>query len=55
MAAEIAALPDASECLPILEQLAIGARCILNWGLVSLDVATVTIGDDVQIGRTFSC
>jgi maltose O-acetyltransferase len=28
----------------------IGARCFLNWGVVSLDVATVTIGDDVQIG-----
>ena len=25
-------------------------RCFLNWGVVSLDVATVTIGDDVQIG-----
>lgn len=28
----------------------IGARCFVNFGLVSLDVATVTIGDDVQIG-----
>ena len=28
----------------------VGARCFANWGLVSLDVATVTIGDDVQIG-----
>lgn len=28
----------------------IGARTFINWGLVSLDVATVTIGDDVQIG-----
>lgn len=28
----------------------IGARTFANWGLVSLDVATVTIGDDVQIG-----
>jgi len=27
-----------------------GARCFANFGLVSLDVATVTIGDDVQIG-----
>lgn len=27
-----------------------GARSFANWGLVSLDVATVTIGDDVQIG-----
>jgi maltose O-acetyltransferase len=31
-------------------QTSIGARCFANWGLVSLDVATVTIGDDVQIG-----
>ncbi len=28
----------------------IGARSFANWGLVSLDVATVTIGDDVQLG-----
>lgn len=27
-----------------------GDRSFANWGLVSLDVATVTIGDDVQIG-----
>ncbi|HET7325686.1 MAG TPA: sugar O-acetyltransferase [Nocardioidaceae bacterium] len=27
-----------------------GARSFANWGLISLDVATVTIGDDVQIG-----
>src|SRR5919202_5473395 len=26
----------------------VGARCFANWGLISLDVATVTIGDDVQ-------
>jgi maltose O-acetyltransferase len=31
-------------------QTSIGARCFANWGLVSLDVATVRIGDDVQIG-----
>lgn len=31
-------------------QTTIGARTFANWGLVSLDVATVTIGDDVQIG-----
>jgi maltose O-acetyltransferase len=31
-------------------QTSIGARCFANWGLVSLDVAKVTIGDDVQIG-----
>src|SRR4051794_3761980 len=28
----------------------IGARTFANFGLVCLDVATVTIGDDVQIG-----
>ena len=28
----------------------VGARCFANWGLISLDVATVTIGDDVQLG-----
>jgi maltose O-acetyltransferase len=28
----------------------IGARCFANFGLVALDVAHITIGDDVQIG-----
>jgi len=28
----------------------VGARTFANWGLVSLDVAEVHIGDDVQIG-----
>ena len=28
----------------------IGARCFANFGLVALDVATISIGDDVQIG-----
>jgi len=28
----------------------VGARVFANFGLISLDVATVTIGDDVQIG-----
>src|SRR5690625_1944349 len=28
----------------------IGARCFANFGFVALDVAPVTIGDDVQIG-----
>ncbi len=28
----------------------IGARCFANFGLVALDVASITIGDDVQIG-----
>ena len=30
--------------------ISIGARCFANFGLVALDVATITIGDDVQIG-----
>jgi len=30
--------------------LTIGARCFVNFGLVALDVAAITIGDDVQIG-----
>ena len=28
----------------------IGARCFANFGLVALDVAPITIGDDVQMG-----
>lgn len=31
-------------------QLTIGARCFANYGLMALDVAAITIGDDVQIG-----
>ena len=31
-------------------QVTIGARCFVNYGLVALDVARITIGDDVQIG-----
>jgi maltose O-acetyltransferase len=30
--------------------LRVGARCFANFGLVALDVAAITIGDDVQIG-----
>jgi len=30
--------------------LSIGARTFANFGLMALDVATITIGDDVQIG-----
>lgn len=30
--------------------LRVGARAFINFGLVALDVATITIGDDVQIG-----
>ncbi|HET7490045.1 MAG TPA: sugar O-acetyltransferase [Acidimicrobiales bacterium] len=29
---------------------AVGARCFANYGLVALDVAPITIGDDVQFG-----
>jgi maltose O-acetyltransferase len=28
----------------------IGARCFINFGVVLLDVATIRIGDDVQVG-----
>ncbi len=31
-------------------QVHIGARTFINFGLVALDAATITIGDDVQIG-----
>jgi maltose O-acetyltransferase len=31
-------------------QIRFGARCFANFGLVALDVATISIGDDVQIG-----
>jgi maltose O-acetyltransferase len=31
-------------------QIRVGARCFANFGLVALDVAPITIGDDVQIG-----
>jgi maltose O-acetyltransferase len=30
--------------------ISVGARCFANYGLVALDVATITIGDDVQMG-----
>jgi maltose O-acetyltransferase len=51
----LAAFGEASEIRPPFYcdygyQTSIGARCFVNWGLVSLDVATVTIGDDVDIG-----
>lgn len=31
-------------------RITIGARCFVNFGFVALDVAKITIGDDVQIG-----
>jgi maltose O-acetyltransferase len=51
----LGAFGEDSEIRPPLQcdygyQTSIGARSFANWGLVSLDVATVTIGDDVQIG-----
>lgn len=51
----LGALGEGSEIRPPLQcdygyQTHIGARTFVNWGLVSLDVATVTIGDDVQMG-----
>lgn len=51
----LGAFGEGSEIRPPLQcdygyQTFFGARTFANWGLVSLDVATVTIGDDVQIG-----
>lgn len=51
----LAELGEGSEIRPPFHcdygyQTRVGARTFANWGLVSLDVATVTIGDDVQIG-----
>ena len=31
-------------------QISVGARTFINYGAIVLDAATVTIGDDVQIG-----
>lgn len=31
-------------------QISVGARTFANYGLVALDVATITVGEDVQIG-----
>lgn len=44
-----------SEIRPFLRcdygyQTTIGARTFINWGVILLDVATITIGDDVQMG-----
>ena len=51
----LGAFGDGSEIRPPFRcdygyQTFVGARTFANFGLVSLDVATVTIGDDVQIG-----
>src|SRR6201991_2202199 len=51
----LGAFGEGSEIRPPLScdygyQTFFGARSFANWGLISLDVATVTIGDDVQLG-----
>jgi len=51
----LGAFGEGSEIRPPLRcdygyQTFIGARCFVNFGLISLDVAAVTIGDDVMIG-----
>ncbi|KGN31651.1 maltose O-acetyltransferase [Knoellia sinensis KCTC 19936] len=51
----LGAFGEGSEIRPPLQcdygcQTTIGARSFVNWGVIFLDVATVTIGDDVQIG-----
>jgi maltose O-acetyltransferase len=51
----LGAYGEDSEIRPPLQvdfgyQLHLGARTFVNFGLVALDVATITIGDDVQIG-----
>ena len=51
----LGALGDGTEIRPPLYceyglQLRIGARTFVNFGLTALDVAAITVGDDVQIG-----
>ena len=51
----LGAFGEGSEIRPPLQcdygyQTSIGARTFANWGLILLDVATISIGDDVQIG-----
>lgn len=51
----LGAFGEDSEVRPPLQcdygfQTTIGARTFVNWGLILLDVAKVSIGDDVQIG-----
>lgn len=51
----LGAFGEGSEIRPPLRcdygyQTTFGARSFANWGLICLDVATVTIGDDVQMG-----
>lgn len=51
----LGAIGEGTEIRPPLHvdfgtQIAIGTRCFVNFGLVALDVARISIGDDVQIG-----
>ncbi len=51
----LGSLGEETELRPTLRvdygtNLHVGARCFANFGLVALDVAPITIGDDVQIG-----
>ncbi|MGB8405866.1 MAG: sugar O-acetyltransferase [Mycobacterium sp.] len=51
----LGAFGEGSEIRPPLQcdygyQTTIGARTFANWGLILLDVARISIGDDVQIG-----
>lgn len=51
----LGAIGDGTEIRPPLwvdygSNIRIGARSFANFGLVALDVASITIGDDVQIG-----
>jgi maltose O-acetyltransferase len=51
----LGAVGDGTEIRPPLRcdygyQIHVGARTFVNFGLVALDVARITIGDDVQIG-----
>jgi maltose O-acetyltransferase len=51
----LGAFGEGTEIRPPLQcdygyQTTVGARTFVNWGVTLLDVATITIGDDVQIG-----
>ena len=55
LGALLGAIGDAAEVRPPLlvdygTNLHIGARTFVNFGLVALDVARISIGDDVQVG-----
>ena len=51
----LGAIGEGTEIRPPLyvdygSHISIGARCFANFGLTALDVAAITIGDDVQLG-----